>query len=318
MKNIVKLVDLLMVTRPIVLIPVWGFSSLGFIEAILKKNSIIIKKTWETTNSFLYINILMFSLSVASVYVMNQLADIEADKKNGGLPLIASGIVSEKSAKWIIFFTTIIPLTFFAIFKEFILLCAVIITLFIGYIYSFRPLRFSGRPFLDFLSNALGYGIIAFGVGYTLGGKNLFNKEFLFASLPYFFLMAAGSISSTIPDYEGDAADNKKTTAVTLGILPSHTLALFFLLVSLSIAFIKKDLIVLLSGFPAIPFYIGYYFKRKRFFLEATYKIGGAICVLVSFVGLPFFFIISTIVFIITFLYFRICHGTTYPSLKKF
>ncbi|MCX7725649.1 MAG: hypothetical protein N2053_02240 [Chitinispirillaceae bacterium] len=130
--------------------------------------------------------------------------------------------------------------------------------------------------------------------------------------------MAAGSISSTIPDYEGDIADRKRTTAVSFGILPSHTLAISFLLLSISFAFIGKDYIAILCGIPSIPFYIGYYLKRNTFFLEATYKIGGAICVVVSFLGLPFFFIISAIVFITTFLYFRIRHGTTYPSFKRF
>jgi len=42
---------------------------------------------------------IVFSCSVSFVYIINQLADIEADKKNGGLPLIASGIVSLKAAK---------------------------------------------------------------------------------------------------------------------------------------------------------------------------------------------------------------------------
>ncbi|MCX7725650.1 MAG: UbiA family prenyltransferase [Chitinispirillaceae bacterium] len=189
MNVIAKLLDLLMSTRPLVLVPVWSFCSLGFICAVFfsKENFIDLREVWRFINPFVYIEIIIFSLSVASVYVMNQLADIEADKKNGGLPLIASGIVSEKEAKWIIFFTAIIPFIFFAVSKDFVLLVAVVLTLFIGYIYSFRPFRFSGRPCLDFLSNAFGYGVIAFGVGYTLAGGEVFDKKFLFASLPYFF-----------------------------------------------------------------------------------------------------------------------------------
>lgn len=309
--------DLIMVTRPVVLIPVWGFSALGFTTAIhyTQKNDPF--TLWHYITFRDYGNILVFSASVAAVYIMNQIADIEVDKKNGGMPLIASGKVTIKSSILMLCICSIISICIPPIFDHTLLSVAALITLLLGYVYSFKPCRFSGKPILDFLTNALGYGIIAFSVGWILAGKSPFSLLFLASSLPYFFLMCAGSISSTLPDINGDLYDQKYTTAVVFGKIPSHTIALLFVLIAAILGILNDDIIASVCAGTSIPFYIGFYIRKNSFFMEATYKIGGGLCMIAAFIALPLFIPISLLVFLVTWLYFRIRHGISYPSLSS-
>jgi 4-hydroxybenzoate polyprenyltransferase len=309
-----KLTDLFFTLRPVILIPVWGFSIFGYYRAI-NINPLKLPQYWFSTSPSIYVAFLFFSISVGVVYVMNQLADIEVDKKNGGLPLIASGVVSVKSA-WILcgictVITIILPL--FTPFKMLALFSAT--TILIGYIYSFRPFFFSGRLLFDFLSNATGYGVIAFGVGWYLGGRTLFSGDFLYASLPYFLLMCAGSINSTIPDIDGDSAEGKNTTAVRLGAKHAHLVSTFILILACVSALLQKDLLASCCATLSLPFYFLYIIKQKNIFMEATYKVGGALCMMCAFLVMPVFIPISLCIFFCTRIYFRLRHAVEYPSM---
>jgi 4-hydroxybenzoate polyprenyltransferase len=309
-----KLTDLFFTLRPVILIPVWGFSIFGYYRAV-NINPLKMHEYWFTISPLVYVAFLFFSLSVGVVYVLNQLADIEVDKKNGGLPLIASGIVSVKSS-WILcsictLCTIIIPL--FTPFKLLALFSGM--TILIGYIYSFKPFFFSGRLILDFLSNATGYGVIAFGVGWYFGGRELFSVDFLHASLPYFLLMCAGSINSTIPDIAGDKAEGKNTTAVILGASRSHLLSTSILMFAGVAAMIQKDLLALFCAILSLPVYFLYIIKQKAVFMEATYKVGGALCMMCAFLVMPVFIPISLCVFFCTRIYFKLRHAVEYPSM---
>jgi len=309
-----NLIDLFFTLRPVILIPVWGFSIFGYYRAV-NINPLKVSEYWFSISPSIYAAILFFSLSVGVVYVMNQLADIEVDKKNGGLPLIASGIVSVQSA-WIlcgICTTLTITLPLFTPFKMLSLFSA--ITIMIGYVYSFRPFFFSGRLVFDFLSNAAGYGVIAFGVGWYLGGEELLSGDFLRSSLPYFLLMCAGSINSTIPDIGGDRAEGKNTTAVKLGASRAHYLSTVILIVACVSALVQKDLLASCCAILSLPFYFLYIIKQSNIFMEATYKVGGALCMMCAFLVMPVFIPISLCIFFCTRIYFRLRHAVEYPSM---
>jgi 4-hydroxybenzoate polyprenyltransferase len=315
MKNLfTRSVDLFFLTRPILLIPVWGFAAFGY---FCGHNGNIrgMIPFWASTPLSVYLMILIFSISVGAVYIVNQLADIEVDKKNGGLPLLASGIVSVRSGKIaaiaVSFLSIIIPL----LFSEKTLSILALISIIIGILYSFKPSFFSGRPFFDFLTNAFGYGVIAFGAGWHLSGQTIVTLKFVYASFPYFLLMCAGSISSTIPDFEGDKDCGKRTTAVFLDKKKAHLLATLLLLTGLSVSIINKDFVAFLCAIAPLPLYVLYIFSQKQIFMESTYKIGGGICVVAAMYSMPLFFFAALIVFLSTWLYFRIRHGVYYPSL---
>lgn len=303
-----------MLTRPVVLIPVWGFCALGFWRAS-SLGLPSITDLWRTTNLLVYVKITLFSFSVGAVYILNQIADREVDKLNGGLPLLAQGIVSLKSAVYATSICVLLATAPALVFHWSFLFEAAVATILLGLLYSFKPLQFSGRPIADFVTNALGYGVVAFGAGWIIGGNSLYSQSFTKNALTYVLIMAAGSISSTLPDYKGDRQEGKNTTAVVFGRYRANLLALLFLVVAGVWSVVMHDTIALLSVCAALPFYVGYLFRQTSFFMEATYKIGGGVCMLFALIALPLFVVLSGAVFIFTLLYYRFRHNVSYPSL---
>ncbi|HEX7511540.1 MAG TPA: UbiA family prenyltransferase, partial [Chitinivibrionales bacterium] len=187
--------------------------------------------------------------------------------------------------------------------------------LLLGVVYSFPPVRFSGRCFLDFLANGTGYGIIAFGAGWYFSGADFVGFGFWLSALPYFLLMCAGSISSTLPDYDGDKKCGKNTTAVVLGVKSAHVLATSILIAALIAGAVRSDAVAMMCAGCSLPFYVFYYVKPGRRSMEATYKVGGVLCMVFAAVLVPVAALTALCVGLLTWLYFKLRHHTTYPSL---
>ncbi len=288
MKYPALFIDLIFLIRPVVLIPVWGFCIFGYAQGMAHAGSPLRGLVWTADALKIFAWFALFSLSVGAVHVLNQLADIDVDKENGGMPLLAKGKVSLVSAR----VSTVVCL-----------LCSVIAPLFVhpilsifscctvalGYFYSFKPVRFSGRVGFDFLANATGYGIIAFGVGWYFSGAPFSLASFTTSAFPYFCLMCAGSISSTIPDINGDKKYGKNTTAVVLGVTKAHSLAFILLSLALVFALGKHDIVAVICALSALPFYMLFFVFRRPLVQESTYKIGGFLCMIAATILMPVF-----------------------------
>jgi 4-hydroxybenzoate polyprenyltransferase len=311
----IKTLDCFFATRPLLLVPVWGYGIFGLFRAA-GGNAF---RHWpyfssgKQAHSLLWM--VVFSCSVSMVYVINQLADIEADKKNGGLPLMADGIVSIKAATITAVIAGVLSIAAPLAFCKYSIALLLAFSMVLGALYSCRPTRLSGRPYFDFLANALGFGIIAFGVGYVCGGKSLLTPRFFADALPYTLLMCAGSISSTLPDMAGDRLDGKVTTAVKLGKKNAHTLAMLFIIAAGVSAGLGRDMVALICCGTALPIYIAYAIKPRQKLEEATYKVGGAIMMLLCAVILPILVPAALLLFFATSSYFRLRHKVKYPSL---
>ncbi|MDR2577693.1 MAG: UbiA family prenyltransferase, partial [Chitinispirillales bacterium] len=187
-----------------------------------------------------------------------------------------------------------------------------------GCIYSCKPFSLSGRPFFDFLTNAFEAGL-AFGAGWCIVGGQLSDPSLYKYVIPYFLLMCAGSISSTIPDIPGDKAHGKITTAVCFGPKIAHCLALLSLIIVIPVSLLlSNDYLALSCAVLVIPTYIPYLINAKKAVnAELTYKAGGAITMLASAVVAPLLFPAGFFVFFITWLYFRKRYNIAYPSLNR-
>ena len=299
-----------------ILIPVWGFSIFGYWYGNRMNDtfelSILLGKEHITALG----GMVLFSLSVGAVYVFNQIADYEVDAKNEGFPLLVRSGMGKKTALWYALILSgiaiIIPLITGDIALSLFSAAAVVL----GLLYSFKPAYFSGRPFIDFLANAVGYGFIAFGVGWYLSpAKDIFGIAFIRAALPYFLLMCGGSISSTLPDISGDKACGKRTTAVALGTIPAHSIATICIIIGGVIAFINKDILALIIAVESFIVDSLFFILKTRAIMEAAYKISGGIAMAVAGVAYPLFIPFSAAVFMATWLYFRLRYGISYPSL---
>jgi 4-hydroxybenzoate polyprenyltransferase len=301
--------DLLFITRPVVLVPVWGFVLFGY------RISSETRDFFQAPSPQTILLILLFSLSVAAVYVFNQIADKKVDGDNDGFPLLLKSGISDKAAwTWAAILAAMsILIPYFFGYKTISLLS--VLSLFIGLIYCFPPFSFSGKPFFDFLSNAFGYGIIAFTVGWILGGEKI-NAALFCVLPPYFLMMAGGSISSTLPDYDGDKANGKITTAVFLGKRRAHILASVLVVLSAISAFFVSDFVALFASSTAMIFYILYaIFPQNQKLSEACYKVGGGVSMLVIGMFFPILISFGIVIVISSLLYFRFFYKVLYPSL---
>ena len=316
MKLLVKGVDILFLARPVVLIPVWGFSIFGYWCGNSIDKSFDITLLWGREHLPAFIKMIIFSLSVGSVYVFNQIADFTVDSKNEGFPLLVKGGINRRMALiyGIIlgFLAIIIPIISGYVHLALFSLSAIAL----GILYSFKPFYLSGRPVTDFLANALGFGIIAFGVGWYLSPqKGTPGATYIWTALPYFVLMCGASISSTLPDIPGDKACGKRTTAVAVGVIRAHSITLMFIIAGGIIAFMTRDILAFVIAVEFFFIDILYLFIKSRALMEATYKVTGGIAMMFAGAVYPLFVIVAVSVFVITWLYFRLRYSISYPSL---
>jgi 4-hydroxybenzoate polyprenyltransferase len=311
-KFLVRCADALFLSRPLLLIPVWGYCAFGYVAGSRWIARSPFAVCWNAPLS-IFGWMIVFSLSVAAIYVLNQIADCDVDAANAGFPILAKGKIPIRLA-WGTFVvlglsSVLIPLVFRPILAIYSCLA-----LAVGFVYSAKPIQLSGRPIGDFVANATGFGIIAFGAGWHLSGATL-GARFLVASMPYFFLMCAGSISSTLPDYEGDRKFGKNTTAVWIGVRPAHVIACVFIAAGLVSALLARDWAAAVCAGVAVPFYVAFLIRNSVRTMESTYKVGGVILMLAAAFLFPLLVPVSLLCLAGTVGYFRMRFHVWYPSL---
>ncbi len=309
---LVRLADAFFLARPLLWIPVWGFCIFGYVSGLRSMGRSDLGAAWGAPFSVSGW-MLVFSFSVGAVYVFNQIADRAVDAVNAGFPLLARGNIPLRLA-WGAAATLAIASVLIPLGKRPILSLFALLALAVGVAYSARPLYFSGRLAADFLTNAVGYAVVAFGAGWHLAGAG-FGATFFLASLPYFFLMCAGSISSTLPDREGDRQCGKKTTAVTLGIAPAHLVASAFIVAGLVSSLLEGDWVAAICAGIAVPLYGAFIFRKTVRTMEATYKVGGMIMMIVAAALYPLLAPVSLLSLLATVVYFQVRFHVRYPSL---
>jgi 4-hydroxybenzoate polyprenyltransferase len=324
-KLLITLFDAVFITRPILLIPVWGYFFLGHYRAALQYGS----QNLSTIRVFGYpfkflagfagegaaLALVMCSLSVCGTYVLNQLVDLEADKKNAGLPLLAKAGVSLKMAGFENVLLSLVPLVYGFLMGG-NMLVLFLLAFFLTIAYNVRPLRFTGKPFLDFLSNASAYGLLCFGLGWVTanGGEFKSVQAFFIQAAPYFLYMMAGSINSTIPDIEGDQQAGKTTTVVLLGARKANLISVAAVIAALAASFSNADLIAIVTGIVSVPFFLRYAWTGDLKDGFRTFQVGGGFLMVITVAVFPWFALYGIITYAATRLYFSARHGIVYPK----
>jgi 4-hydroxybenzoate polyprenyltransferase len=210
-----KTVDILFLLRLPLLAPVWTVLILGWIAG--SPNARIGNFSYGS----LFVILVGFSLLVASIYVVNQIQDIESDRINGKLFLLPHGIISIPTA-WTL--AIICATAGFAIaFTQGVWMLSLFALGFImGVLYNLPPASLKNRPIGGAAANTLGHGAITFLVGWlsAKGGMDLnaaMIKSGLLSSLAPAFANGAVFLATTIPDARGDGMTGKKTFCVAYG-----------------------------------------------------------------------------------------------------
>ncbi|MFP4012706.1 MAG: UbiA family prenyltransferase [Chitinispirillaceae bacterium] len=316
-----KILDIFFLLRIPLLAPVWTILILGWIVG--NPDLSIGDLLYSGQSSPLWHALFGFSLLVASIYVVNQISDIESDRINRKLFLLPHGYVSVRTA-WILAFFCAATGLFLASLLGPWMTVLFGAGLLLGVFYNLPPFSLKNRALSGVLANSLGHGLITFLVGWLAakGDQNLTFSLFstgLTSSLAPALANGAVFLATTIPDAEGDSRTGKKTFCVAYGPKATAlTASLFCALALLSSFFMESHFWVMaVPSLISLGFFINSALTTR---IESAYiAFKWPVFLLSVFVTLfvPTYGILILITFISSRLYYKWRFGIEYPSFKS-
>ena len=319
-----RLFDYVAILRPLLLIPAWTMLLLGYYASPNGKlvatgslpligNAPII---WRPDGKIL-MTFLLYSLLMGAVYILNQLSDSRTDAINGKLYLVAQGYMKGNVLKiqMGILFVISVGMALFQFSRVYLYL--ILFSAILGVSYSVPPIRLKGKPILDLLTNACGFGFVAFAVGWTASSP--FSADLILRCLPYVICISAAFINTTIPDMKGDIQNGDTTTGVFLGIRNSCIASTILLVMASAISLFLGDFICLTASALSLPFFIymtvvnwNEQSPRLSAITLAT-KISLMVLSLMIAMLVPFYFVLLVITLLLMKIYYQKRFGVSYP-----
>ena len=320
-RSILPFLDYLIVLRPTLLFPVWTLVLLGHYHGTahtshpLKFEFLAVDiPVHLNLDTRVWVTLCLYSMLASAGYIINQIADRETDLANSKLYLVARGYVKLPLLKLeaAVLFLASIGWAVAWLHRSWDYLSLFAISTVLGVIYSVRPFRLKGIPILDLLANAIGYGGIAFLVGW--GATVPLNTEALQRTIPYIFCVGAAFVNTTLPDLKGDLAYGDRTTGVLLGVQRACQLSLFLLVIAILSAWILKDSIAFIAGLVSLPFFAYMNIAPRRSAIILATRIGILVLTLITCILIPPYFILFGGVLLFVRWYYGARLGIVYPG----
>ena len=160
-----------------------------------------------------------FSLATASVFVLNQYFDREADRENevkSNLP-VASGRITPRRTLIFSFLlvSSSLVLAFVANIRIFPLF---VVYLGLWTAYSTPPFRLKSVPIADFVISGVGAGFLPFLMGFLSTDKLISNApSIVLGAVPLMLIQCGGHVIQAVGDYEADLKTGVQTFVVRYG-----------------------------------------------------------------------------------------------------
>lgn len=319
--------DYIAILRPLLLIPVWTMLFLGYYKGLdgrLTTHTIQISLplvgnmpiVWLPDKEVL-ITLFLYSMMMGAVYILNQMSDSHTDRINGKLYLVAQGYMKENSLKIQIGVLFLISITIAFLRFSRIYAYLILLSIVLGVLYSIPPFRLKGRPILDLLANASGFGVVAFAVGWA--SKSTLSTKLILDCLPYVICVSAAFINTTIPDMKGDVQNGDITTGVFLGVRNSCIVSTLLVGTVPLISLLLGDFICLAASALSLPFFvymtISNWDERSPEIsaITLTTKVSLLILSLLVAVFVPFYFALLIPTVLLMKAYYRMRFGLSYP-----
>ncbi len=186
-------------------------------------------------NSEFWLLFIAFTCVVGYIYILNQIADIDGDRKNGKLFILPGGHIPIWWA-WLIAVISAfsgVAIAFFCL--DTISVVLLLIGIVLGFFYSFSPWPLKDRPWGGLWGNWLGHGVVTYLVGWYGANYGCSIESFgegVLSSLAAGFANGAVFLTSTIPDADGDKEVGKNTFSVVYGNKKTAILAAIFVTIS--------------------------------------------------------------------------------------
>lgn len=206
--------DYLFVLRPMLFFPGWTTLLAGFFINDKSRLYTFYLLPGEIDYLLLLRLMLGFAMMMGAAFVLNQISDVESDRRNNKLYLIADGHVSRRLV--LIEAILLVVIGLLLGFSCGIDIGIVFVAFFVltGIMYNFPPFSLKDRPWWSLWSNML-MGFMAFAAGWL--GQNEYHPLLWLESIPYVLFNTTLYLYTTFPDIEGDRTAGKKTLAVRYG-----------------------------------------------------------------------------------------------------
>jgi len=313
--------DYIAILRPLLLMPAWTMLLLGYYNGVGEKlvtaQSIGGMPVIWRPDGKIFITLLLYSLLMGAVYILNQISDSHTDAINGKLHLVAQEYMKKRTLKiqagvMLLISALIAFLQFPSIYVYLILLSIIL-----GVLYSVPPIRLKGKPILDLLTNAFGFGLVAFAVGWT--SSTAFSMDIVLKCSPYVICISAAFINTTIPDMRGDRQNGDITTGIFLGIRKSCIVSTILVGIVPLVSLLLGDFICLTASVLSLPFFIymtvsNWNEQSPNFSaISLSTKVSLMLLSLLVAIFIPLYFILLVMTLLLMKVYYQMRFGISYP-----
>ena len=160
-----------------------------------------------------------FSLATASVFVLNQYFDREADRENevkSNLPVVSGRITPRKTL--VFFFLLVISCLMLVLIANVQVLPLFVVYLALWTAYSTPPFRLKSVPVADFVISGIGAGFLPFLMGLGSGDRLISSvPSIMLGAMPLMLIQCGGHIIQAVGDYEADLKTGVRTFVVRYG-----------------------------------------------------------------------------------------------------
>lgn len=312
-----KYLDYFFITRPMLFFPGWNTLIAGYLASVGETKFIGVIFTnqyrWYYWIENLALLMFIFMAAMGSSFILNQLRDIDSDRRNRKLFLIGEKYLSFKSTVWesIILAALSLGLSLWLGYNSFVLIFLFIFIT--GYLYNFKPFDFKNRPLWGLLLNIM-MGWLAFAMGWSL--TSILNIQLIWMSLPYLFLNTGLYLLTTIPDKDGDAAAGKQTFCVKFGVKKTIALSVYLYGLSMIFGFILKDDIILIIDVLSLYWMIQMAVRKTALSAVKSIKMTIFFFSLIICFKFPTYFLIMVSIFFLTKFYYRQRFNFNYPNFR--
>ena len=312
-KKILKPFDYLFVLRPMLFFPGWSTLLAGYF--ISRKAGIYsnLSEIAAVNNKTVILLLFLFAAAMGAGFLLNQLKDIESDRKNKKLFIISEGHISVKAVIIETAFLIVSALLAALFVNNYVFWLTAAFIIVTGYIYNYRPFCFKDSPLKSLLANTA-MGWLAFAAGWAANLEP--DWQIIIDSLPYLCINTALYFYTTLPDLEGDKSSGKNTFAVVLGLKPVLSAAFILFITGIVSAVILHDNTALLILLLSAPFFVLTLIENSIASAVRTVKFSILFFALAVCLKWPLYFVLMLAGFYFTKIYFKIRFDFDYPNFK--
>ena len=304
MAALLRICDFLFVLRPVILIPAWSFYLIGAASGT---------RSIQTSVAAVPAPLTAFCLTaiLVTAYLLNQIFDRESDERNNKCLYLSRGIFRPRTLV-LMAVSSFLAASWAYHRVDLGAKAPLALALALSLAYSLPPARLCARPFFDLISNAVGYGGIAFALGFMAVDAS--RDSAMWESIPWVLLVGATFLHTTILDFSGDRAAGKKSTTVLMGIRASAVTAVVLHGCAFIFAVATRDGVAAIVTGATLPVTVFPLFKRSIGSSSFVIQSNTLVVTVAAAFAWPLYLVVVVPLIVLSRFYHRRRFGFTYPG----